>query len=68
MNSSKHAGRAKKTIVVSLVGLAVVSVHLAEAQQQSDRVISFEPFQWLGYEKGLERGHVLLTAISRSAY
>ena len=45
MNSSKHAGRAKKTIVVSLVGLAVVSVHLAEAQQQSDSVISFEPRQ-----------------------
>jgi hypothetical protein len=32
MNRSKHAGMGKKTIVVLLVGLALVSVRLAEAQ------------------------------------
>jgi ABC-type uncharacterized transport system substrate-binding protein len=33
MNRSKQGGMAKKTILVSLVGLALTSVHLAEAQQ-----------------------------------
>jgi putative ABC transport system substrate-binding protein len=33
MNSSKQAGMAKKTIIVLLIGLALASVHLAEAQQ-----------------------------------
>ena len=33
MNRSKQAGMAKKTIVVLLVGLALASVHPAEAQQ-----------------------------------
>jgi putative ABC transport system substrate-binding protein len=34
MNRSKEAGMAIKTIVVLLVGLALASVHPAEAQQQ----------------------------------
>jgi putative tryptophan/tyrosine transport system substrate-binding protein len=33
MNRSKQAGMGKKTIVVLLVGLALASVHLADAQQ-----------------------------------
>ena len=33
MNRSKQAGMGKKTIIVLLVGLALASVHLAEAQQ-----------------------------------
>ena len=33
MNRSKQAGMAKKTMIVLLVGLALASVHLAEAQQ-----------------------------------
>ena len=35
MNGSKQAGMGKKTIVVLLVGLALASVRLAEAQQLS---------------------------------
>jgi hypothetical protein len=34
LNRSKQAGMATKTIIVLLVGLALTSVHLAEAQQQ----------------------------------
>ncbi len=33
MNRSKQGRMARKTIVVLLVGLTLVSVHLAEAQQ-----------------------------------
>ena len=33
MNRSKQVGMGKKTMVILLVGLALVSVHLAEAQQ-----------------------------------
>jgi putative ABC transport system substrate-binding protein len=33
MNRSKQAGMAKKTMIVLLVGLALASVHLADAQQ-----------------------------------
>ena len=35
MNRSKQAGMGMKAIVVLLVGFALASVHLAEAQQQA---------------------------------
>jgi hypothetical protein len=35
MNRSKQAGMGKKVIIVLVVGLALASVHLAEAQPQA---------------------------------
>jgi putative ABC transport system substrate-binding protein len=50
MNRSKQAGMAKKTVVALLVGLALTSVHLAEAQQAKVPKIGLLSLRGSGYE------------------
>ena len=50
MNRSKQAGMAIKTIVALLVGLALTSVHLAEAQQAKVPKIGLLSLRGSGYE------------------
>ena len=50
MNRSKQAGMPTKTIVALLVGLALTSVHLAEAQQAKVPKIGLLSLRGSGYE------------------